>query len=88
MLHFVNTGILGTTADFKRRFETPILRGRDSCATDKEFGLGRERLTELAAIVNRWVDVWGDRVCVGVWDWRLIVVWIVGKTTERVVDAY
>ena len=53
LLHFVNTGILGTTSEFKRRFETPILRGRDAFATDKETALGLERLAELAELVNR-----------------------------------
>ena len=46
---------LGTTSEFKRKFETPILRGRDACATDKEMQLGKERLCDLASIVNRWV---------------------------------
>ncbi len=54
LLHFVNTGILGTTSQFKRRFETPILRGRDASASDKEIALGKERLGELADIVNKY----------------------------------
>lgn len=45
--------LTGTTTEFKRRFETPILRGRDACASDKETQLGKERLAELASIVNR-----------------------------------
>ena len=49
----MNTGILGTTSQFKRRFETPILRGRDASATDKEIALGKEKLGELADIVNK-----------------------------------
>ncbi len=53
LLHFVNAGILGTTKEFKRRFETPILRGRDSSATDKETALGLARLAELADLVNK-----------------------------------
>lgn len=53
LLHFVNTGILGSTSDFKKRFETPILRGRDATASDRDTKLGRERLAELAGIVNR-----------------------------------
>lgn len=43
----------GTTTEFKRRFETPILRGRDACASDRDIQLGKDRLSELAAIVNR-----------------------------------
>ncbi len=53
LLHFVNTGILGTTSEFKRRFETPILKGRDACASERETALGKERLAELADIVNK-----------------------------------
>ena len=53
LLHFVNTGILGTTSEFKRKFETPILRGRDASATDKDTKIGQEKLIELASIVNR-----------------------------------
>ena len=53
LLHFVNTGILGTTSQFKRKFENPILRGRDACATDQAIALGEERLAELADIVSK-----------------------------------
>lgn len=53
LIHFVNTGILGTAAEFKRRFETPILRGRDAEAAADQHKRGQERLTELASIVNR-----------------------------------
>lgn len=53
LLHFVNTGILGTTVEFKRRFEGPILRGRDATATDKDIKLAQEKLNEMATIVNR-----------------------------------
>ena len=58
LLHFVNTGILGTTAQFKRRFETPILRGRDASAGERDIQVGKERLGELADIVNRYVRKW------------------------------
>ena len=44
---------VGTTSEFKRRFENPILRGRDAGASDRDTRLGKERLAELAAIVNR-----------------------------------
>ncbi|XP_019856085.1 PREDICTED: DNA repair and recombination protein RAD54-like isoform X1 [Amphimedon queenslandica] len=53
LLHFVNTGILGTTSEFRRHFEGPILRGRDASATDKAVQLGQERLQELSSIVNK-----------------------------------
>ncbi|KAK3091297.1 hypothetical protein FSP39_018741 [Pinctada imbricata] len=53
LIHFVNGGILGTAQEFKRRFETPILRGRDADATDEAHKKGQEKLQELAAIVNK-----------------------------------
>ncbi|XP_037070372.1 DNA repair and recombination protein RAD54-like [Pollicipes pollicipes] len=53
LVHFVNEGILGTASEFKRKFETPILRGRDADATDDEHKRGNERLQELLALVNR-----------------------------------
>ncbi|XP_041358558.1 DNA repair and recombination protein RAD54-like [Gigantopelta aegis] len=53
LIHFVNTGILGTAQEFKRRFENIILRGRDADATDSDHKKGVEKLQELAAIVNR-----------------------------------
>lgn len=53
LVHFVNGGILGTAQEFKKKFETPILRGRDASSTDAEHQKGQEKLQELAAIVNR-----------------------------------
>ena len=43
----------GTANDFRRRFENPILRGRDADATDEAHKIGKERLAELATLVNR-----------------------------------
>ncbi|KAL3046951.1 hypothetical protein OYC64_021220 [Pagothenia borchgrevinki] len=53
LVHFVNAGILGTAQEFKKRFELPILRGRDAEASDKDRQIGEERLKELISIVNR-----------------------------------
>ncbi|XP_070562643.1 DNA repair and recombination protein RAD54-like [Ptychodera flava] len=53
LVHFVNTGMLGTAQEFKRKFENPILRGRDADATDKDNKKGQEKLQELASIVNK-----------------------------------
>ncbi|XP_072246375.1 DNA repair and recombination protein RAD54-like [Leuresthes tenuis] len=53
LVHFVNTGILGTAQEFKKRFELPILKGRDADACDKERQTGEEKLKELISIVNR-----------------------------------
>ncbi|XP_057371515.1 DNA repair and recombination protein RAD54-like [Daphnia carinata] len=53
LLHFVNQGILGTAQEFKRRFETPILRGRDADATEETQKQGQGKLKELADLVNK-----------------------------------
>ncbi len=53
LVHFVNEGILGTAQEFRRRFETPILRGRDADASDADQKKGAERLQELATTVER-----------------------------------
>mgnify|MGYP002717821235 CR=1 FL=1 len=53
LVHFVNQGILGTAQEFKRKYETPILRGRDAAASDRDHQIGKERLEELIAIVNK-----------------------------------
>jgi len=41
------------TQEFRRKFETPILRGQDAMATQEEQQKGQACLDELAAIVNR-----------------------------------
>ncbi|KAJ7325361.1 DNA repair and recombination protein RAD54-like [Desmophyllum pertusum] len=53
LVHFVNSGILGTVAEFKKKFENPILRGRDADASDADHKKGAEKLTELASLVNK-----------------------------------
>ncbi|CAF1121335.1 unnamed protein product, partial [Didymodactylos carnosus] len=53
LIHFVNGGILGTAAEFRKRFENPIRRGRDANASDVEHSLAQEKLQELATLVNR-----------------------------------
>ncbi|XP_030310989.1 DNA repair and recombination protein RAD54-like isoform X2 [Calypte anna] len=53
LVHFVNSGILGTAQEFKRHFEIPILKGRDADASEAERHKGEERLQELISIVNR-----------------------------------
>uniref|UniRef100_A0A8C7ISZ3 RAD54 like n=1 Tax=Oncorhynchus kisutch TaxID=8019 RepID=A0A8C7ISZ3_ONCKI len=52
LVHFVNAGILGTAQEFKKRFELPILKGRDADASDKDRQSGEEKLKELISIVN------------------------------------
>ena len=53
LIQFVNGSILGTSAEFRKRFEIPILRGRDAAASDSDQKIGNEKLLELASIVNK-----------------------------------
>uniref|UniRef100_A0A8D0GWF4 RAD54 like n=1 Tax=Sphenodon punctatus TaxID=8508 RepID=A0A8D0GWF4_SPHPU len=53
LVHFVNSGILGTAQEFKKHFELPILKGRDAAASEGDRHKGEERLKELIGIVNR-----------------------------------
>lgn len=53
LVSFINPGLLGTQAEFRKKFEIPILRGRDAAASDKDEQLGRERLKELCDLVEK-----------------------------------
>ncbi|EGD76329.1 hypothetical protein PTSG_01031 [Salpingoeca rosetta] len=55
LVEFCNPGLLGSAGEFRKRFENPILRSRDSLATDKELEIGAQRLAEMTEIVNRCV---------------------------------
>ena len=47
--------MLGTNADFRKKYELPILRGRDVDASDKDRQRCEECLQELAQIANRFI---------------------------------
>ncbi|KAK4312689.1 hypothetical protein Pmani_015897 [Petrolisthes manimaculis] len=53
LVHFVNAGILGEAGEFRRKYERPLVRGRDADATDNEHRIGKEKLEELIAVVSR-----------------------------------
>ena len=55
MVHFTNPGILGTSAAFRKRFERPILAGREPDATDSERAKAQERTAELSELVNDFI---------------------------------
>lgn len=38
---------IGTVSEFKKNFETPILRGRDASASDAVHKRGNEKLQEV-----------------------------------------
>ena len=53
LVHFVNEGLLGTAIEFRKKFENPILRGRDGDATDAAVAAGKKAMEEMADIVNK-----------------------------------
>ncbi|KAJ5224349.1 DNA repair protein rhp54 [Penicillium citrinum] len=55
LLHFANPNLLGSQNEFRKRFELPILRGRDAAGTEEEKKKGDERLLELSNIVNKFI---------------------------------
>lgn len=55
LLDFANPGLLGSRNDFRKRFELPILKGRDAAGTDSDRQKGDERLAELLAVVNKFI---------------------------------
>lgn len=55
MVNFANPGVLGSPSDFRKRFEAPILAGREPDATDDQSALGAERSSELSKIVNEFI---------------------------------
>lgn len=55
LLNFANPNYLGTRNDFRKKYELPILRGRDADATEDGRKKGDERLAELLTLVNKFI---------------------------------
>jgi len=55
MCDFVNKGVLGSYASFKRVCETPILLAREPGATDEEKALGEARSAELTRLTSQFI---------------------------------
>ncbi|KAF9939230.1 DNA-dependent ATPase protein rad54 [Modicella reniformis] len=55
LLNFANPGLLGSTAEFRKNYELPILRGRDSEATDQEQETSNQKLAELSSLVSKFI---------------------------------
>ena len=53
LFDFANPGLLGTPTEFRRNFETPILRGRDADATEKERQVSDDKVAEFWGIVSK-----------------------------------
>lgn len=52
LLNFANPGLLGSKAEFRKNYETPILKGRDADGSDKEVALAEAKLAEMGSIVS------------------------------------
>ncbi|KAK3828039.1 MAG: putative dsDNA-dependent ATPase Rad54 [Benniella sp.] len=55
LLNFANPGLLGTTLEFRKNYELPILRGRDADATDQEQETSNQKLVELSNLVSKFI---------------------------------
>ncbi|KAI9328313.1 putative DNA recombination and repair protein Rad54B [Zopfochytrium polystomum] len=55
LLSFAAPGVLGTEAEFRKNFENPILRGRDSDASDADRQRSEEKATELQKLANKFI---------------------------------
>ncbi len=55
LLNFANPNYLGTRNDFRKKYELPILRGRDADGSDADRRKGDECLAELLTLVNKFI---------------------------------
>ncbi|RDA82681.1 hypothetical protein CP532_1956, partial [Ophiocordyceps camponoti-leonardi (nom. inval.)] len=55
LTNFANPDLLGSRTEFRKRFEIPILRGRDADASESDRQRGDDCTTELLGIVNKFL---------------------------------
>ena len=55
LLDFANPGYLGTKADFRKKYEIPILRGRDAAGSDIDRKKGEVANAELSGLVKKFI---------------------------------
>ena len=55
MVDFANPGVLGSIAEFRKRYEAPILAGREPGAAAEAAALGAERAATLSSVVNDFI---------------------------------
>ncbi|KAK8117783.1 recombinational repair protein [Apiospora kogelbergensis] len=55
LISFANPDLLGTRLEFRKRFELPILRGRDADASEADRQKGNVCTAELLSIVNKFI---------------------------------
>jgi DNA repair and recombination protein RAD54 and RAD54-like protein len=55
LITFANPNYLGTQNDFRKKFELPILRGRDAAGSEVDRQKGNEATAELLRLVNKFI---------------------------------
>jgi len=55
MVNFCNPGVLGTVSQFRRKYQQPMLIGREPDASDEEIKKSTECSNELSDIVNQFI---------------------------------
>ena len=55
LLDFANPSYLGTRTDFRKKYELPILRGRDAAGTDADRKKGDDCIVDLLTHVNKFI---------------------------------
>lgn len=55
LLNFANPKYLGTRNEFRKKFEIPILRGRDAAGTEEDRKKGDAAVQELLRMVNKFI---------------------------------
>lgn len=55
LISFANPDLLGTRLEFRKKYELPILRGRDAAGSDADRKKGDECLKELLGLVNKFI---------------------------------
>jgi DNA repair and recombination RAD54-like protein len=55
LISFANPDLLGSRLEFRKRYELPILKGRDAAGTESDRKKGDDCLKELLTIVNKFI---------------------------------
>ena len=55
LLNFANPGLLGTRNDFHKKYEMPILRGRDAAGSEEDRKKGDAAIASLLTLVNKFI---------------------------------
>ncbi|RKF76930.1 DNA repair protein rhp54 [Golovinomyces cichoracearum] len=55
LISFANPGLLGTRVEFRKKYELPILKGRDAAGSEKDREKGDVAIKELLDVVNKFI---------------------------------